>query len=286
MHSSFASKQLRHPRRYPSASILFVLLVGCAFALRADESPLVRSLAEPSGAPLFVPAALAGRADGSIDWQLLGLGAKQIYRSVAEAPRLPAPVIRPGEPVLLGAPDPYYSRPISTCLYYAPGSFEDSGRGPAKTLLDAASGSSGIYQGRVVAITEGFFGGDIGSLIDLEIQQTLKPFAEVAQGRRLRLYYPVAAFRIGSTGFCKADLDYPPRPEIGDDMLLFVRQPPLDEGRQILMPEEDGVFVQKPGKLFAPRALRKDPGLGLLEDMSQLAAVVAAHLNGSTQVVQ
>lgn len=272
-------------RRQLVALMLQILLVGFGIALRAEESPLVRSLAAPGGAPLFVPAELVGRPDGKVDWHILGPLARRIYHSVAEAPRLPAPASRPGEPALLGAPDPYYSRPLSTCLYYAPGSLEDPGRAPEQTLWAAASGARGIFQGRVVSITEGFFGGDIGSLVDLEIQETLKPSAEMAQNNRLRLYYPAASFRIGSTSFCKADPAYPPRPEIGDDLLVFVRRPPLDEDRRILLPEPDGVFVQKSsGKISVPLSLVTDPGLALFKTMSQLATSVAVQIATDSRV--
>lgn len=268
------------PKRWQLlASMLLMILVGFALPLLAEDLSLVRSLADPSGVPLFVPAALAGQPDGKVAWQILGPLARRIYHSVAEAPRLPAPAVRPGEPELLGAPDPYYSRPLSTCLYYAPGSFEDPGRAPEQTLRAAAGGARGIYQGRVVSINEGFFGGDIGSVIDLEIQETLKPFAEVAQTKRLYLYFPAASFRIGSTSFCKADPAYPPRPEIGDDLLVFIRRPPLDEDRRILLPEPDGVFIQKSsGKLSVPHSLAADPGCASFQSMSQLAVSVAVHV--------
>ncbi len=265
---------------YPPIVLAWGLM--SSVALRADEVRTVRSLAEPAGPPLFVSAGVAGRADGSMDWQLLGSKAERIFQSVAEAPKLPAPAIRPGEPSLLGAPDPYYSRPLADCLYYAPGSLENPGRAPEQTLRSAASGARGIFQGRVVSVTEGFFGGDIGSLIDLEVEETIKTFAEVKSSRTLRLYYPAASFRAGSTSFCKFDPGFPPRPEIGDDLLVFVRRPPLDEERRILLPELDGVFIQKlDGKLSLPSSIQKDPSVVALKGMSSLTASVAAYFAGS-----
>lgn len=272
-------------RRRPVVTALLVFLAVGALGARAEESRLVRSLAEPAGAPLFVPADLAGRPDGSIDWVLLGRQAEAVFSSVANAPKLPAPVHRPDVPDVLGAPDPAYSRPIAGCLYYAPGTFESPGRGAEKTLPAAVRTARGIVRGRVVAVTQGFFGGDIGSLIDLEVEETLKAATGVARGKRLRLYYPAASFRAGSFAFCKADPAYPPLPEIGDDLLVIHRRPPLDEGRSILLPEPDGIFVQKPGgKVQAPLALAGDASLAFSRDMAGLASAVAAQLSGAHQV--
>ncbi len=281
---SLSSKALLDFGRRLLAAFLLLLPGGAALA-QPPASRLVRSLAEPTGAPLFVPADLAGRPDGSIDWDLLGSRAEAAFDSVANAPALPAPPERPGVPTPLGAPDPAYSRPIAGCLYYAPGSFEASGRAPVQTLTASLATARGVVRGRVVAVTPGFFGGDVGSLVDLEVEETLKASSEIAGGKHLRLYYPVTSFRAGSFSFCKADPAYPALPGIGDDVLVIHRRPPLDEERKILLPEPDGIFVQKAnGKVEVPQALRKDASMAGTLDMTGLTSAVAAQLAGAREV--
>ena len=77
----------------------------------------------------------------------------------------------------------------------------------------------------------------------------------------------------------------PPLPEIGDDVLVIHRRQPLDEGHRILLPEPDGIFVQKPGgKIEVPQALKDDASLSRSQDMTGLTSAVAAQLSGAHEV--
>jgi hypothetical protein len=147
---------------------------------------------------------------------------------------------------------------------------------PNQSFKDLKTHAIGAYSGRVVNVTQGFFDGLPSSLLQVQVENRLRAANSVHQDE-LWVVYPYARFQVGDVKFCTgvASMD---RPEIGDRILVFLYNPPLDAGRKLVVPEPQEIIFQKSqGGLRLPRELEGDAELGTARTLSQIERSLAAE---------
>jgi hypothetical protein len=143
---------------------------------------------------------------------------------------------------------------------------------PNGSLSDLDQQALAIYRGRIESISPGFFDGLPYSLLQVEVTDALRSSELVARNEIL-IPYPFAQFKIGSSTFCGGDpRKY--RPTIGDEVLVFVYDTPLNSDRTLVYPRSPEIFFQTAeGHLIVPEALRTDKAIAAasrLEDLEKL----------------
>lgn len=237
-------------------ALLSVLAPGAPAALASPGGDPPSPLSERStphfleartgqeGAPLWVSVEAATTADGVIDWDLLGEKARTIFNGVEAQPEVSYTVYQQA-PEMVGVVE--VRNPDGTTTHwhhYGPSSQEIStSRWPS--LADMAREAHAIYLGTVTAVGEGFLGGEPGSLLTVDLAETLYESDRYQAGDEIYVYYPYARFSLGGLHFWKETPGYPKRPEVGDRVLVSANRFPPDAGRRTILPHQDGFFLER-----------------------------------------
>lgn len=183
-----------------------------------EEPPIPDALySRTSGDPLWIAADALLKENGKPDVQLIGsLSDNDSIQWILSQADQGNPCVKYGAisvdppPLPPGQPPSYYL--------------------PARNLEEyAAKKAQAVLQGTVVAHEGGFYAGWPGLLLQIRIEERMKPSERFWTGPYLYLYYPVGEFSLGSIRVCKTHDDWPPPPSVGDRVLLFPRFPPDDE---------------------------------------------------------
>ena len=127
-----------------------------------------------------------------------------------------------------------------------------------QNLTDLTLSAEAIYRGTIRARDAGFIEGRVGSLLFVEIDETLKAPGERPVVKQLFVEYPFADFQIGDMLFCLRPDRTPAVPEEGDSILVFVLFPPTDRGLVVGSRSEEILFESSAGALSLPTSLRGD----------------------------
>jgi len=204
---------------------------------RSPRSP--RSQA--SAAPVWLSAEAATAPGGEIDWSLLGDRAWMIYRSVVENEPLYF-VAAPGEKPEI---DPDSSGMHPECAYYGAAHFDSVDAPPAESLADAAERAQAVLQGRIVALTAGFYLGEPNTLLTVQVEQRVRASKAFPESATFYVVYPKARFGIGTIKFCKNDSKFKAVPAVGDQVRLTpLHGPQGKEGLLIQPGPYEIVFLQ------------------------------------------
>lgn len=147
-----------------------------------------------------------------------------------------------------------------------------------QSLTDLALSSEAIYRGRVRARDAGFIEGRIGSLLLVEIDETLKAPGGRPAVEQLFVEYPFADFRISDMLFCLRPDRTPAVPEVGDSILVFLLFPPTDRGLVVGSRSEESLFETAAGALSLPASLRGDPSSQRLKTLADAEERIARIL--------
>jgi hypothetical protein len=99
--------------------------------------------------------------------------------------------------------------------------------------------------GRIEGISQGFFDGLPSSLLRVKVTEAFRSSKEVAKEEVL-IPYPFARFKVGVSTFCGGSATLY-QPAIGDQVLVFIYDPPLDAARTLVYPRSPELFFQTAG---------------------------------------
>lgn len=140
------------------------------------------------------------------------------------------------------------------------------GIGDTSTLSSLIARSRSILRGSIRTVDFGFDGGVPGSLLSVQVSETIK--GSPPSGL-LYVLYPVARFRIGPLRFCNASKGFEPRP--GDEILLFDFTGPVDRDDVLFAPRlQQILFESRNGVLFLPPNLKENSDLRAARGLDEL----------------
>lgn len=232
-----------------------VLLLGLSFMAPPDSiaegiPPILWSRHDTSKAA-WVSLERATRANGEIDWNLFGDLQSAILKRRVESHK--------GEGcVSIGS---MQKEPMDARI--------------AHDLKELATSSRGIYRGTVVASGVGFVDGDPATLLEVQVDETVKPSPEISTDGMLYVAYPVAEFSVGVVRICKSDERLAAVPKVGDSILVLPLSGPLNEEHNLIYPFQQEVMVQRrDGALHIPGKWGK--GLAKASNLREVESVVRA----------
>ena len=143
---------------------------------------------------------------------------------------------------------------------------------PNRSFSDLAEQALAIYSGRIEGISQGFFDGLPSSLLQVKVTEVFRSSTLVAREKVL-IPYPFARFKAGASTFCGGSAALY-QPAIGDQVLVFIYDPPLDTARTLVYPRSPELFFQTAaGRLIVPAPLKTDRDIavaGSLEGLEKL----------------
>jgi len=144
-------------------------------------------------------------------------------------------------------------RAASSFLEHGPGSCSTTiacGLAPARpyfSLQDLVDHASAAYRGRVVAVEDGFTGGSSPSrLLDVSVQRILWAHDGMPRTEVIRVLYPRGEFDFAGIPLCHYAAGFDRLAEVGDDLLLFAYEPPVDRASTVLVPEPEQIVFAIP----------------------------------------
>jgi hypothetical protein len=117
--------------------------------------------------------------------------------------------------------------------------------------------AKGVFRGRIVSITPGFFAGSPGSLLELGDVRTIR--GSQAYGTvqdRVYVRHPYAHFRVGPLEFCSETRPETHVPAVGEELMVFTFDPPPDDMGTLVYSYLRELVFESDGRLQVPEALR------------------------------
>lgn len=144
---------------------------------------------------------------------------------------------------------------------------------PNRSFSDLAEQALAIYSGRIEDISQGFFSGLPSSLLQVKVTEAFRSSDLVAREEVL-IPHPFARFKAGESTFCGGSAEMY-RPVTGDQVLVFIYDPPLNVARTLIHPRSPELFFQTAagGRLVIPEPLKTDTDIavaGSLEGLEKL----------------
>ena len=143
---------------------------------------------------------------------------------------------------------------------------------PNRSFSDLAEQALAVYSGRIESISQGFFDGLPSSLLQVKVTKAFRSSDLVAREQVL-IPYPFARFKVGASTFCGGSAAMY-QPATGDQVLVFIYDPPLNAARTLVYPRSPEIFFQTTaGRLIIPEPLKTDKDLavaGSLGDLEKL----------------
>jgi hypothetical protein len=246
------------------AGLPLLASIGVAIGGGPEAPGVIYMKASPRAVPVWVSAeeAATPTKDG-LQWQLFSESDQGNLRHfISESKRLKGEQrnLRVGDsglscPIVLAAPDEDRINPK-----------------PNRSFSQLTEQAIAIYSGRIESISPGFFDGLPSSLLQVNVTETFKSSEEVAKERVL-IPYPFARFRVGTSTFCGASAETY-QPAKGDQVLVFIYDPPLNAERTLVYPRSPELFVQtSAGRLIVPMPLKTDKDIaaaGSLQGLEKL----------------
>lgn len=134
-----------------------------------------------------------------------------------------------------------------------------SDSGPGRSLKDFVRDAEAIYRGVVSSLTPGFELGRPVTVVGIDIGKIIRAERGFPTDGRVLVIHPYADFKIGDTRFCNA-ASATSAPHLGDQVILFAHQPPMDSSRSFLLTPAEQLFVERDNRLIVPQYL-KDPSI-------------------------
>ncbi len=220
-----------------------------------------------SGDPLrlWVSAADATTDAGKIRWEGFDPAGRATLRAeVLQSADLENAALQP-----VGERAPYLSEDLCSASTVIFSHFGDER--PRDTWEDLVRYARGIFAARIVAIEQGFLGGLPESLLEVQIEEVIRPSRHFATSPRFFISYPYAVFAVGDQIFCRKYPKFSYRPQVGDRLLLFPSHRPVDLHALLLVLEPSEILAETPaGQLHLPEILRGEKELLTVHDFASL----------------
>ena len=231
-------------------SVLSMLMIAAPLGAARPDQPTPPGFVGSrllSSVPAWISLNQVLNLDGTIDWSRLPPGAKRDFDDALWAEEANPPLLRfPPDATLMPKPE--------GCEVLFLGWRWPSFDQPASDLADLVDHSLAIYRGRVSGRSQGFSWKEPATLIGLGVTDPIKESDEVAKGR-VWMIYPSARFTAEGRTVYRWLRAFPPAPQDGDEVLLFVFGEPVDaEGRVVSLADPRFLFIAKKGggKLIVP----------------------------------
>jgi hypothetical protein len=245
------------------AGLMLLEPVGLAIA-GADAPSVIYMKAGPRAEPVWISAAEAAVPEkGVLRWQFFSESDQgNLRRFMAESERLKR------EQKSRGVRESDLDCPIFL-------STSDEGRidpKPNRSFADLAKQALAIYSGRIEGISQGFFDGLPSSLLQVKVTEAFRS-SELVAKEEVLIPYPSAQFKAGASTFCGGSAAMY-QPAAGDQVLVFIYDPPLNTARTLVYPRSPELFFQTAaGRLIVPGPLKTDRDIavaGTLEGLEKL----------------
>jgi hypothetical protein len=233
------------PRNTKAIFILLGLLMLGAFASSAEEVP--RLLYAEKGQPAtFVRLDAVFTPEGRIDPSLFSSSEADTIRAYMQLPE------EKGCVRLRGLIRDYVNaRPLSS-------------------TEEASQKAKLILVGVVKAQAQGFSGSEAGTLLEIAPQEVLKGAPRKAESSNY-VFFPIATFNLKGRSYCASNPDWPALPEVGDRLLVFIRNHspssnsylPLLDGTDVIVLRSTG--VELPPRFKAERAAKSLNPNGIID---------------------
>jgi hypothetical protein len=140
---------------------------------------------------------------------------------------------------------------------------------PNRSFADLAKQALAIYSGRIEGISQGFFDGLPSSLLRVKVTEAFRSSDLVAREEVL-IPYPFARFKVGASTYCGGSAEMY-QPATGDQVLVFIYDPPLDAARTLVYPRSPELFFQNSaGHLVVPGPLKTDRDIAVAGSLERL----------------
>jgi hypothetical protein len=225
-------------------SLTFAFCWGVQAESMRDAAPAQPDVLQRAGAtrPFFISARLATDENGEIRWAVFPESTRIALQTrideMARTHRVNAGA---------AASEPCSTRTVS---------FPHVG-GPHRSWSDLADNAEAIYRGRVVATMPGFEFTAPKTLLSIHILSRIRGNQAFPAAGAVNILYPAADFTIGDTRFCNAGPNAPFIPAVGDDVLIFAYDEPVDQSKSFLLTVPEQLIFSRDGRLIAaPEILR------------------------------
>lgn len=181
-------------------TLALFITIACAFAGTAKAAVPTGLFAQEPGSATFVRSDSVFRAAGEVDPSLFTPHDARtigVYTTLSEKDGC----VRLG-PVLRDYPN----------------------QGPFSSLEQATQKSGMVLVATVTDRAGGFSGQEAGTLLELEPQEVLKSTGAKKEATYFT-FVPIGTFELQGRSYCATHPQYPELPEIGDQVVVFVRDP-------------------------------------------------------------
>ena len=249
---------------------LLLLGISAGLAIAGRDAPgVIYMKAGPRVEPVWVSAEEAAAPEkGSLRWRLFSESDQGNLRHfMAESERLK------GEQKSRGVRESDPGCPVFL-------STSEEGRidpKPNRSFSDLAEQALAIYRGRIEGISQGFFDGLPSSLLQVKVTEAFRSSKLVAKEKVL-IPYPFARFKVGVSTFCGGSAALY-QPAIGDQVLVFIYDPPLDAAGTLVYPRSPELFFQTAGgRLIVPGPLKTDRAIAVAGSLDGLEKLLRPGL--------
>jgi hypothetical protein len=141
---------------------------------------------------------------------------------------------------------------------------------PDRPLTRFISDAKAIFSAHVVAIEEGFFAGQPGSLLALAVDETFRASPAIDTSREVYLFYPHARIATRDGLICARPVGTSLVPRLGDRVLLFPTSAAADRHRRIVRVDPRDIVLQRGDQNTLPKAFA---GLTYAQVLTDLRAL-------------
>jgi hypothetical protein len=265
---------VRTPTSAVCAGLLLLLTLPAGLALASGDVPgVIYMKAGPRVEPLWISAEAASEK-GEVRWELFSpydqdhlrsflADSERRRREVESSPECQAGETRGTElecPLVLATLDEDRIDPK-----------------PNHSFSDLTEQALAIYSGRIEGISQGFFSGLPSSLLQVKVTEAFRSSDLVASDEIL-IPYPLARFKIGSSTFCGGFYRMF-EPAVGDRVLVFIYDPPVDDAKTLVYPRSPELFFQaSAGRLIISKLLKTDRDLAMARSLDDLEKLLRQEL--------
>ena len=250
------------PIRY--ALLLALPVLGAAASLTSGHSTrdsipeVFYSSVADRRAPIWISADQARTSENQIEWRLFApeereslrhkVAAQENVKATERIKNLSALQVAGREPV-----------GDENCITYEQAFHHLSGPVEGLGLEGLLRSAKGIYSASIGGFSQGFFLGSPASVLELRVNEVLKPADGMAPVHELFAVYPFARFAIGQGVFCSGVPGQIPQPKIGQQVIVFVTSERLDRQQSLVWVDPEYLIAEgEDGAVSLPRALKDD----------------------------
>jgi len=256
------------------AGLLLLLIFPTGLALAGGGVPgVIYMKTGPRVDPLWVSAKAAASETGDVRWELFSSSDQDhLRRFLADSERLRREAKSSQGDQAGGKSGVDLECPLR--LVSEEGRMEPK---PNRSLSDLTEQALAIYSGRIEGISQGFFSGVPSSLLQVKVVKAFRS-SDLVASEEVLIPYSFAHFRIGTSAFCGGRYGML-EPAVGDRVLVFIYDSPVNADRTLVSPQSPELFFQtSAGHLVVPRELKTDKVLAVTRSLDELEKLLRYQL--------